>query len=127
MSSIRALLSSVLAGTGASAGFTSIKPGEVAADLANLQLIDIREPDEWQSGHVEGAVHIPLRRLQESIGSIDASRRVAVICRSGMRSQQGARLLRKHSLEAVNVSGGMSAWTRAGLPVVRGVGDTKRR
>jgi len=76
---------------------------------------------------VDGAVHIPLGRLQQSIGAIDPARKVAVICHSGMRSQQGAQLLRKHSLDAVNVSGGMSAWTRAGLPTVRGAGNQRPR
>ncbi|GAC1583354.1 MAG: hypothetical protein NVS3B24_22030 [Candidatus Dormibacteria bacterium] len=128
MSSIREMLASVLGGSGgAAAASTSIRPQEVAADLANLQLIDVREADEWKSGHVDGAVPIPLGRLQESLGSIDPSRRVAVICHSGMRSQQGAQLLRKYSLDAVSVSGGMSAWTRAGLPVARGAGNKKSR
>jgi len=121
MSSIREMLASLLGGSGGiAAGSTSIRPAEVAADLANLQLIDVREVDEWKAGHVDGAVHIPLGRLQQSIGAIDPARKVAVICHSGVRSRRAARMLRGHSLEAASVSGGMLAWARAGLPVVRG-------
>ena len=119
MSSLRQILAGLL-GTRGSATSTSIKPTEVAADLGNLQLIDVREPDEWKSGHIAGAVHIPLGRLQASIASIDAGRRVAVICRSGVRSRGAARMLRGHTIDAASVSGGMLAWVRAGLPVVGG-------
>jgi len=121
MSSIRQILAAVLGGSGGGAAAPrSINPAEVTQDLANLQLIDVREHDEWKSGHIAGAVHISLGRLEHSIGSIDGRRKVAVICHSGVRSQRAARMLRGHSLEAASVSGGMLAWARAGLPVVRG-------
>ena len=121
MSTFRQILARVLGGR-AAATSTSIRATEMAADLANLQLIDVREPDEWKAGHIAGAIHIPMGRLQHSIGSIDAGRRVAVICRSGVRSKGAARLLRGHSIDAASVRGGMLAWARAGLPVVRGTG-----
>lgn len=76
--------------------------------------------DEWRSGHITGAVHIPLGRLGDSLGSIDGQRPVAVICRTGMRSRTAARILREHSIGAANVSGGMQAWIGAGLPLVTG-------
>ena len=129
MSSIREIMMAArLGGWGWGVARPSpISPTDVAADLANPQLINVLEPDEWKSGHVDGAVHIPLGRLQQSIGSIDPGRKVAVICHSGMRSQQGVQLLPKHSLDSVSVSGGMLAWSRARLPVVRGAGDKNHR
>ena len=101
---------------------TSITPARLRAELAQLQLIDVREHDEWRAGHIAGAVHIPLGRLGDSLGSIDGGRPVAVICRSGMRSRTAARILRQHSIEVANVSGGMQAWIGAGLPIVSGNG-----
>ncbi|GAC1336180.1 MAG: hypothetical protein NVSMB17_19730 [Candidatus Dormibacteria bacterium] len=121
MSSLRERLAAMLKGSGGGAAVpTSVRPGEVAVELSSLQLIDVREPEEWRAGHVAGAVHIPLGRLEQSIASIDGGRKVAVICHSGARSQQGARMLRAHSIDAVSVSGGMLAWARAGLPTVQG-------
>lgn len=67
----RQILAAVLGGSGRGAAAPrSIKPAEVAQDLANLQLIDVREPEEWKSGHIAGAVHIPLGRLEHSIASV---------------------------------------------------------
>ncbi|MHB8507306.1 MAG: rhodanese-like domain-containing protein [Candidatus Dormibacteria bacterium] len=119
MSSIREILAAIM-GDGGAAAPKSIKPADVATELAVLQLIDVREAGEWKARHVDGARHIPLGRLEQSIASIDPSRRVAVICHRGMRSQKGAAILRAHSIEAVSVSGGMLAWERAGLPTVTG-------
>ena len=56
MSRIRELLACFRARVDGPAGSTSIKPAAVAAELADLQLIDVREPGEWRSGHVTGAV-----------------------------------------------------------------------
>jgi rhodanese-related sulfurtransferase len=67
-----------------------------------------------EGGH-DAATHPALRaRLPQEVGSSAAL--LAVICHSGVRSQQGARMLRGHSIEAASVSGGMLAWTRAGYP-----------
>jgi rhodanese-related sulfurtransferase len=100
---------------------SSITPARLSDRLATLQLIDVREPGEWRSEHIAGAVHIPLGQLPQSMSSVDKERPVAVICRTGMRSRRAARILREHSVDAANVTGGMRAWMRAGLPVVRSV------
>lgn len=100
----------------------SISAERLNAELQTMQLIDVREPGEWQAGHIAGAIHIPLGQLPERIRAIDRERPVAVICHSGMRSRSAARILKGHAIDAANVSGGMNAWIRSGLPVVTGGG-----
>lgn len=86
-------------------------------------LLDVREPDEWQSGHAPGAVHLPLATLSAgaALPAEARARPVVVICRSGNRSRRAAELLRARGVEAVDVAGGMLEWASAGLPVVTGL------
>jgi rhodanese-related sulfurtransferase len=80
-------------------------------------LIDVREPDEWFFGHAPGATHIPLGSLSRHIADLPRDRDLLLICRSGNRSSTAQELLvRQGFTRAVNVSGGMLAWSRAGLP-----------
>lgn len=83
-------------------------------------LLDVREQVEWNAGHAPGAVHIPLSRLVTgaALPSATEGRPLVVICRSGHRSQQAAKLLAGRGAEVVDVKGGMNAWVSAGLPVV---------
>ncbi|MFD3356831.1 rhodanese-like domain-containing protein [Streptomyces fradiae] len=83
-------------------------------------LLDVREEDEWRAGHAPGAVHLPLSALLAGDGVPEAvrDREAVVVCRSGQRSQKGARALAGRGARAVDVEGGMRAWARAGYPVV---------
>lgn len=91
-------------------------------------LLDVREMPEWQAGHAPGAVHLPLTRLLAgAVLPADVQGRLVVaICRSGHRSQQAAELLTSRGLDAVDVTGGMNAWAKAGLPVVDECGQGGR-
>jgi rhodanese-related sulfurtransferase len=80
--------------------------------LGQIQLVDCREPYEWEAGRVEGAIHIPLN----AVGDLDTSKPVAVICRSGNRSELATMMFQARGFEAYNVEGGMEAWAAAGLP-----------
>lgn len=89
-------------------------------DQSDAVLLDVREKDEWQSGHAPNAVHAPLTGLVAG-GALPATARgraLVVICRSGHRSQQAAKLLAERGADAVDVEGGMNAWAAAGYPVV---------
>jgi rhodanese-related sulfurtransferase len=83
---------------------------------AGAALLDVREPDEWQAGHAEQAVHVPLRQL--SPDAIPDGEPLLVVCHVGGRSAMATIALQRAGYPAVNVAGGMDAWERAGLPVV---------
>ena len=91
-----------------------ITPTELAARLAGgtVDLIDVREPHEWDSGHVEGARLIPLGQLAAAIAGLDPARPVVVMCRSGGRGTTAARQLRAAGFSDVrNLAGGMTRWS----------------
>lgn len=83
-------------------------------------LIDVREPEEWQSGHAPNAQHLPLGQLTQQLSSLPRGREILFICRSGNRSGRATAYARAAGLIATNISGGMHAWVAAGLPVQRG-------
>jgi hydroxyacylglutathione hydrolase len=83
-------------------------------------ILDVRTESEWNAGHIDGAHHVHGGLLQERLGEVPADRPVAVICGTGYRGSIAASFLKAHGRrEVANVLGGMSAWTAAGLPVVR--------
>lgn len=91
-------------------GVDSIGPGAT--------VLDVREDYEWEAGHIDGAVHIPLGQLPERLQELDADEDLYVICRTGGRSYRAAAWLVGHGYSAVNVSGGMDAWMEAGRQMV---------
>jgi rhodanese-related sulfurtransferase len=84
---------------------------------SNMTVLDVREPYEWDAGHIEGAVHIPLSDLPRRMGELDGERPVLCVCKVGARSAQAVLFLRSRGLDAVNLHGGMLAWSAAGRPV----------
>jgi sulfur dioxygenase len=81
--------------------------------------LDVREPEEFKTGHMPGATNIPLSELALHLGELRGYRRVYVSCQAGRRSTPAARTLDYLGLpDVVNVSGGFKAWTNAGLTVV---------
>ncbi|MET9501817.1 rhodanese-like domain-containing protein [Streptomyces sp. NPDC006259] len=85
-------------------------------------LLDVREDDEWEAGHAEGALHIPISDFVARYGELTEAApqdgRVHVICRSGARSAQVTMYLAQQGIDAVNVDGGMQYWSAVGRPVV---------
>ncbi len=107
----------------APASASSVDVTEAQRRLASREalLIDVREPDEWQEGHVAGARHIPLGDLPARLAEVPRDRPVLLLCRSGNRSGRATALLREQGYDqATNVAGGITAWQRAGLLVTRG-------
>ncbi|WP_084658423.1 rhodanese-like domain-containing protein [Thermogemmatispora onikobensis] len=81
-------------------------------------LIDVREPWEYRSGHAPRAVNIPLGQLAARVNEVPRDREVLLICLSGHRSAQAARLLQRLGLShVVNIKGGITSWRLHGLPV----------
>ncbi len=85
---------------------------------AELSVLDVREDHEWEAGHIEGALHIPLGDLADRRGEIDPAARTVVVCHLGGRSARATAYLVHNGFDAVNLDGGMEAWEEAGLPVI---------
>jgi rhodanese-related sulfurtransferase len=82
-----------------------------------LAVLDVREPEEWAAGHVEGAVHIPLGELGERLADVPDGQ-VLVVCKVGGRSARATAWLAAQGRDAVNLDGGMLEWEAAGRPMV---------
>lgn len=106
--------------------FGSVPTVDVDALTSEDFLLDVRENDEWEAGHAEGALHIPMSefvaRYGELIEAAPADGKVYVLCRVGGRSAQVTQYLVQQGVDAVNVAGGMQAWEAAGRPVSDGKG-----
>lgn len=106
------------ASTGASAGaIAQVTAAELPARLdAGARLIDVREPSEYQGGHVPGAELVPLATVTAAAADWDRSAPITVICRSGHRSMIAAQKLEEMGFSSiVNVQGGMLAWRGAAV------------
>jgi rhodanese-related sulfurtransferase len=89
-------------------------------DRTRPQLVDVRAPTEWRSGHIAGAINVPITELGSRITGLklDPKRPIVAICRSAHRSIPAVRLLRQHGFDDVcQLQGGMIAWVKAGLAV----------
>ncbi len=95
---------------------TDITPAEVAEKIASgadVVLIDVREPHEWNAGHVEQATHIPLAQVPGRLDDIPRDKEVVMICRSGGRSERARQYLAEQGYTRVkNLVGGMQRWSR---------------
>jgi rhodanese-related sulfurtransferase len=96
-----------------------LAPARVAEllEAETAELIDVREQDEWEAGHVAGARHVQLVELTAAAETIDRERTVIFGCRSGNRSRMAAEAFRESGYDAYNMAGGLLAWAEAGLPI----------
>lgn len=103
-------------------GYLSASPGE-ATMLINREdalVVDVRETNEFQKGHIVNSVHMPLIYIKERINELEKhkDKPIIVACRSGHRSGQACSLLKKNGFEKVyNLRGGVMAWEGASLPL----------
>jgi glyoxylase-like metal-dependent hydrolase (beta-lactamase superfamily II)/rhodanese-related sulfurtransferase len=107
------------------AGVWEVQPHWVQEHLREVQVVDVREPDEFDGplGRIPGAVLIPLGQLAARAGEIDKARPTIAVCRAGGRSAQATNILRKSGVEKVaNLAGGMLRW-RAQRLAVEGAKD----
>ncbi|MBP6786218.1 MAG: rhodanese-like domain-containing protein [Candidatus Promineofilum sp.] len=84
----------------------------------NVFMLDVREPDEYEAGHIPGITLIPMGEIVDRLSEIPADQSVVVTCRTGNRSAQIADLLREQGYSNVhNMDGGIVAWEEAGYAV----------
>jgi glyoxylase-like metal-dependent hydrolase (beta-lactamase superfamily II)/rhodanese-related sulfurtransferase len=105
------------------AGIWELQPDWLAENAARVQVIDVREPEEFDGalGHIKGAKLISLGNLTKNLSLIDKENPVVVVCRSGARSAQATVLLRDAGYARVaNLAGGMLRWRGQRLPVEGG-------
>ena len=94
----------------------TVQPGDVAARLAEgWTLLDVRTDDEWAGGRIAGSVHIPMDQLMQRLDEVDD--RVVCVCAVGARSARVAQVLNARGRDAVNLDGGLHAWSSSGLPI----------
>ena len=95
----------------------SVTPEEFVALGPEAHLIDVREPDELATVRTEVGQAIPMSTLAEHLDELPEGP-VYVLCHSGGRSAKVTAYLEQQGYDAVNVSGGITAWQAAGLPVI---------
>jgi rhodanese-related sulfurtransferase len=97
-----------------------ISPAEAKRrfEAGEVQLVDVREPSEWDVSHIPGDVkHIPIGELQSRAGEISTDKPVVFQCRSGGRSLMATQAFRAAGVEAYNLTGGLIDWHAQGLPL----------
>ena len=99
-------------------------PAEISADQAYQQyqqgafFLDVRSTDEWNAFHVPGSTLIPLEQLAGRLDEVPRDRQVILVCHSGSRSRSGRDILLNAGFTQVaNVTGGLTAWSKAGYPI----------
>jgi rhodanese-related sulfurtransferase len=95
------------------------------AALADLHaqgatIIDVRNPDEYETAHVPGATLIPLPEVADRLGELPTDRRLYLICAVGGRSLRAGEFLAAQGLDVVNIAGGTKGWIAAGHPTNAG-------
>lgn len=84
---------------------------------SRMTILDVRSPDEWNSGHIPGAVHHFVGDMRERISGLDKDKRYATYCASGYRASIASSLMKSRGFENIsNVPGSWDAWTAAGYP-----------
>ncbi len=84
----------------------------------DVEVVDDRDPAEWESGHIPGARLLPLAQVRASPRKLLPEAGVLFVCAGGVRSQTAARTALDHGVQRVySVIGGTSSWVKAGLPM----------
>jgi rhodanese-related sulfurtransferase len=91
----------------------SLVAGWLAQD-AELQLIDVRETDEYEAGHIDRARHLELTELTARAGTVEQERPVVFYCRVGVRSEMAAQAFRASGFDAYTMTGGLVRWAEEG-------------
>ena len=101
--------------------YTDIEPKDAVAKLSDFQVIDVREPHEWNDelGHIKEARLIPAGTLTQKLSWLDQNKPILVVCRSGRRSANASQILGSKGYQVFNLNGGMIKWNASHLAVVR--------
>jgi rhodanese-related sulfurtransferase len=89
----------------------------------DLVVVDVREPIEWQHGHLEGSLHLPMSELPARFDELPPDRRLLIVCKVGGRSARVVQYLVQQGIDAFNLDGGLVEWEAAGRPLISDAGD----
>ena len=96
-------------------------PSTAARDIpAGAFIVDVREPDEWSQGHIEGSLHMPMQSVPHRLAELPTDRQLTILCAVGGRSAQVTTWLAQQGYDAINAAGGIFEWIDAGRPIVSG-------
>ena len=98
----------------------SVSATELSEKLKNGKkplVVDVRQPGEYRSGHINGAKLIPLGELSGRLKELPKNKEIVLVCASGSRSRSATKILVREGYEAVNMNGGMISWSRGGLSI----------
>jgi len=90
---------------------------------AGAILLDVRQIDEWEAGHAPTAIHVSLNDLPDRLDDLAKDRLIVCVCRSGGRSTRATMFLLEQGFDAVNLEGGMLAWSSLGADMVAETGE----
>jgi rhodanese-related sulfurtransferase len=100
---------------------TSVTPQQAHQLIlaGELDVIDVRDPSEWSSGHLPGARLVPLEQLRKNPAGVLVRDGVLFVCAAGVRSQTAARVAASHGLTKIyNLASGTRGWVKEGLALV---------
>jgi rhodanese-related sulfurtransferase len=90
------------------------------AGEAKPLIVDVREPSEFEAGHIDGALLAPLGNVEEKLAAVEKGREIVLVCRSGNRSGKAYRRLEARGYtNLTNLEGGMVAWQKLEYPVTK--------
>ncbi|MFG2646034.1 rhodanese-like domain-containing protein [Streptomyces sp. NPDC048370] len=97
---------------------TPLTVGQAEPRLPQLHVVDVRTPGEFASGHLPGAVNVPLDRIRKNLSDLRGSASpLLLVCASGPRSEKAVAELAVHGIAAESLAGGTRAWAAAGHPL----------
>lgn len=99
-----------------------MEPGEAHERRDELLFLDVREDDEWQAGHIEGSLHIPMGELAARQEELPQETTIVAVCRTGRRSAAVTEALVRAGYDAHNLVGGVAEWNGVGLDLVDDAG-----
>lgn len=110
--------------SGASRGVKSVSPSQAVLliNREHASVLDVRDDVEYATGHIMDAKHITLDTLEANVESLKALKQKPLIvqCQSGVRALKACGVLRKHGFEQLHhLEGGIVAWEKANLPLVK--------
>ena len=101
----------------------SLNALELSEKLKNAKrplVLDVRQPEEYRTGHIIGAKLIPLGELGQRLKELPKDKEIVCVCASGSRSRSATKLLIREGYNAFDMSGGMMTWARARLTMKTG-------